>query len=260
MKFVRILRTIASHLTVNRCLACRERIGAEDTFCPSCAKLYAEQRKWGCGICGAPLGACLCSGAFLERHGVRRMVKLFRYRPDNSELVGNRLLYRLKRHNIRVLQDFLARELAASVRDLLPLNETYAVAYVPRTKKHIGKYGFDQSAALAKALAKKLGLPFLAALRRAPRAPVQKSMASKEERYKNAAESFLPKKEMSLRGERVLLVDDVVTTGASMAACARALRRMGAREVIALSVSVVTHHPNLKYEHDKNTHLDKFFD
>ena len=84
-------------------------------------------------------------------------------------------------------------------------------------------------------------------------------MQGLEERRENVRDSYLPKDaKLSLHGKRVLLVDDIVTTGASVAECARVLRRMGADEVVILALAVAIPRTNLAYELKENTHLERY--
>jgi len=245
-------------LFVSRCIACRKRIGEANALCRSCAEKLEDEKRNECGICGKKLSECTCSNDYLRRNGVRRTIKLLHYLPDDESYVGNLLLYRLKRNYLHVIHAFLASELSHSYRSLIEPWEDTVVTYVPRTARQKRKYGFDQAMCVARALAKQLDLPLVHALSRLPSAKTQKKIHGAEARRKNVKNSFLPRKKISLRGKRVLLFDDIVTTGATVAECARALRRMGAKEVIVAAIAVTAHYTNLKYEHAKNTRLDRF--
>ncbi len=252
-------RVSAARLAVDRCLACSAVLSSGALFCDGCRAAYGEERSWECGSCGSRLSECACVPHRLEAASVHKLIKLLRYRTDLPEAVGNRAVYKLKRYPLMRAHTFFAAELAPSVERLLSPDSSYIVTHVVRTAKQRRKYGFDQSACLAEALAKRLGLPYDTLLARKKDSRVQKHLAGAEARAANVKGAFYPKEEISLRGKRVLLVDDIVTTGASMAECARVLRRMGAREIIGVSVSVSYRHPNIKYEHDANTHEEKFY-
>lgn len=171
----------------------------------------------------------------------------------------NLLLYRLKRNYVKDIHAFVAEDLKASIRSLLELPEKTLIVSVPRTRQAKKKYGFDQSEALAKALAERLGAPHLAVLKRNKNAKVQKKMHGVGEREENARGSYLPDEKYTLRGCTVLLLDDVITTGATVAECARVLRKMGAARVIAVSPFISFRHPNLVYEQKKNSREERFF-
>ena len=248
---------MAHYFCVCRCIACGEVIGDDETFCPECEVEYRAALLSECGICGRSLSACLCADSAFAHSSVHKHIKLYRYLSDDYEAVGNRILYRLKKHDISTCFRFLGGELARVVRALLPLDDTYVVAYLPRTPNRVLEYGFDQSERIARELGDALGLPIFKLLKRSSRAKPQKALHTAAERTRNTEKSlFLRKKaEEKLMGKRVLLVDDVVTSGASMRTAAKLLRDAGAKEIIAVSVAVVTHTRNLALEAKENSRL-----
>lgn len=205
------------------------------------------------------MSECACSNAYLSRHGVKRMVKLFRYRPSEArDHSFNLLLYRLKHQNVKAPRVFLAKCLASALKASIGAPAPAVITFVPRTVRERRKYGFDQSEELAKALSEQTGIPFAAFLTRRKKASPQKKMRSAEERMENAKASYLLKSCESLRGKTVFLLDDTVTTGASVAACAHLLRKMGAREIIAIAPFISFRQSNLYFVHRKNTREERY--
>jgi ComF family protein len=98
------------------------------------------------------------------------------------------------------------------------------------------KRGFNQASLLAKVVGRRTGIPVSAAVRRKRSAPPQAGLSSSERR-KNVSGGFSPAPGSSLRGKRVLLVDDVLTTGATASACAKTLKRAGAAHVSVLALA-----------------------
>ena len=76
-----------------------------------------------------------------------------------------------------------------------------------------------------------------------------------KERVENAKRSFRICRRTPLTGKTVLLVDDMITTGATMVAAADVLRRNGAKRIYAVALATAMRHPNIKYEHAANTHI-----
>ena len=253
------LYRLSELLGVRRCLFCRLPIGKDGWLCEACEEAFDEEKRWECGACGSLLSECECSSPYLSTHGVRRLIKLYRYRPDTDARV-NLLLFRLKRQDYRAIRLFLADELASSVRRVIEKGKgEYLLTYVPRTASARRRYGFDQSKELAQALSERLSLPYETLLCRSDAARKQKRLRSRAERIQNARESFLPATSASLTGRHILLLDDTVTTGASLAACAYVLRKMGAREVIGVSPFVSFRHKNLRIEQEQNSRLEKYY-
>jgi ComF family protein len=147
---------------------------------------------------------------------VDRCAALLEYSGEGRELVA-----RLKYRNARTSVGFLADAMAALV-DPAGID---AVTWVPTTPARRRQRGFDHAELLAKAVARRLGKPRRSLLRRLS-GPAQTGLAAEARRVgpQLVARRAAP-------AARILLVDDVVTTGATASAAARALRAAGARTV-----------------------------
>ena len=104
---------------------------------------------------------------------------------------------------------------------------------VPTASSRVRRRGYDQAALLAKAFARKHDLEYLPCLRRTGQS--HQVGASRSERLLQLAQAFRVVHASRLRGKRVLLVDDVITTGATFEAAARVLHAAGAVQVSALA-------------------------
>ncbi len=138
-------------------------------------------------------------------------------------------LLALKFSAARPLADVMAAQIAAAARPLLQPSATLVA--VPADPRRRRARGFDPADLIAAALARRTGLPRAAALRRASSASRQLG-ASREVRRGGANLDFRPR---GRPPEHVVLVDDVHTTGATLNACARALRHAGCRRIGAVS-------------------------
>jgi len=96
--------------------------------------------------------------------------------------------------------------------------------------------GFNQAELLAIEIGCRTNVPVRNALRRMRNTPSQAGLTSSKRRQ-NVSGAFQAKKPATLDGRRVLLIDDVMTTGATAASCSRALKRAGARQVILLTLA-----------------------
>ncbi len=147
------------------------------------------------------------------------------------EGTGREIVARLKYRNARCVVPWLATEMVRLVVD--PEDPATAVAdvvtWVPTTGARRRERGFDQGRVLAEAVARRLGLPCRRLLRREP-GPAQTGRSRRQRLhgpgYRVRSGRAVPR--------RVLLVDDVITTGATLAAAAHGLREGGAHHVTGL--------------------------
>jgi predicted amidophosphoribosyltransferase len=151
--------------------------------------------------------------------------------PFAYDGVARQLVARVKYRRARATVPWLAACMARLVVTARAYAAVDFVTWTPTTTARRRDRGFDHAEALARAVARELGLPARPTLRRWPGPPQTGRPAS----ARRAGPRFDPRPG-SLRA-RVLLVDDVATTGATIAAAADALRRAGAVSVIALTAA-----------------------
>lgn len=184
----------------------------ERLFCDPCAaslpedwitrKLYAEE---------APEGILQVTACLPYDRGFRRT------------------LHRLKFEEERALAKPIGQLMGEAARSSGLAFQ--AVVWVPMSRRKLRQRGYNQSQLLARAVAKELGIPALAALEQVRETEVQHSL-SPAERMDNVREAYRAAPEVA--GKDLLLVDDIVTTGATLLSCAQILYRAGARSVRGL--------------------------
>jgi ComF family protein len=144
-----------------------------------------------------------------------------------------KLIHLLKYSGMRKL----AHPLGGLLADALPRDKQFdAVTAVPLHWRRRWQRGFNQSELLGKAIARRRGIPVIHALRRGWSTPAQAGL-SNAQRRENVAGAFRARRRVA--GMRILLVDDVMTTGATAGACARALKKAGAKSVSLLALARV---------------------
>ncbi len=169
----------------------------------------------------------------LCRSGLRGFDAVYCYGSYDGLLREWIHLYKYSR--IKPLARPLGRLLAAAV----PLEEKFdAIVPVPLHWLRRWRRGFNQSEILARGLGRHLQVPVVFALRRTRSTQVQAGL-SNTARRQNVAQAFRSRRRHSVAGKRILLVDDVMTTGSTAAACSRALKQAGAARVALVTVARV---------------------
>jgi ComF family protein len=123
------------------------------------------------------------------------------------------------------------KPLTQLLQDSLPYGD-WQIVPIPTAPNRIRQRGYDQTLLLAKALAHQRKLPLTPLLRRAHDS--QQVGSSRKQRLLQAKKAFYLTKATSLKGAKVVLIDDVCTTGATLAAAANLLKQAGASQVNAV--------------------------
>ena len=185
--------------------------------CPGCG----ARAEPVCGACAAAMRAAPPGRAV---PGVSWSIAAFAYEGVARELVA-----RVKYRNERIAVRWLAAQLAGAWR-VHPIAFDI-VTWVPASAQRRAARGIDHGALLARAVARELDGSATGLLRRAP-GPPQTGRPAAERRVGPDLHATA-----GLEGRVVLVVDDVVTTGGTLAAAARALRASGARDVLAATIA-----------------------
>lgn len=143
----------------------------------------------------------------------------------------------LKFENIEPLGKLFSRWLAEIVKQGGPEFEADVVVPVPLPRQRARERGYNQAALVARPLAKFLGLPYQSGLLTRVRPRPDKYLFNYEERWEAVRGVFATRPGSQVDNLRVLLVDDVMTSGVTLDSCAKALREAGARSVIGLTVA-----------------------
>ncbi len=215
-------RAIAAALFPPRCAACGRPGGA---LCQPCLATATPLAHPQCRQCTRPLTyGDQCARCRLEDRRVDHLYAAYAYTPPILQAV-----HRFKYGNKR----YLAADLAGLAMAALPADlQVDFVVPVPLTPSRERHRGYNQGRLLAAEVARQLDLPLDAGvLIRVRDAPPQTSLP-RAQRLANVRGSFRALRKLS--GARILLVDDVTTTGATIEAATRALRRRGAVWVGAL--------------------------
>ena len=230
-----LLDKILFYLSVPKCVGCGGILDIDDFgLCKECETVFAQKTVRNCSRCSKTLNSCRCAPKLLRDNRVRSLSKCYRYIINEENRVLNNLLFSLKKDNRKDVLLRMSYLLADSIRNLTDDLSELLITNVPRRKQSIKKYGIDHSALLAKTTAKILGLKYASTLK--SKAQRQQKNLNREERIENA--NFEVKKSAFVNGRKIILIDDIVTTGASMAKSANVLRKSGAKKVYGACIAI----------------------
>jgi len=215
-----------------RCLGCRDPLHTlpRSVLCAACERQLERLRVQGdiCPRCMTPLderGRCdFCHGKPVRY--LRAIYAAYRYAG-----LARRLIWQLKFY----WKDDAALPFITAMGEIVPLGEYDALTYVPLHPKREKKRGANQAQTLCRLLSPRLGMPCLSLLERTSntRPQMEINLLGRRQNVKNAFQAV-----QSVEGLRILLVDDIRTSGATAQECARVLLRAGARDVSLLTATI----------------------
>jgi ComF family protein len=216
-------------------------------ICADCLVSFSRIEGRICDLCGLPLDPIsgmqtgeepeardpqLCIGCANETFHFDRARSFARYEEG---LV--RAIVLLKFEEMDPLADWFADHLAEVVRHCGDGLKVDLVVPVPLHRIRQQERGFNQAELLSRRLAKRLKLPHQGVLLVRKRPRPDKHLLTSNERWEAVRGAFATRSGSQVDNRRVLLVDDVMTTGATLDACAKALRDAGASSVVGLTVA-----------------------
>lgn len=235
MRLKNMIEAAAGFFAVRKCAVCGKVLADEErgAFCFACEEKYRALKDEVCTVCGRTSAYCRCAcvGDFSDI-GAGRVLHLFFYDSDFSR----RVIYALKSGGKARLMKSLAHELA----ELIYLSKgsddisAYTVTYVPRSRRNIKKYGFDQAKMMAKYIARELDIPFACTLVRIGSS--SQKAASAEERRERAERSYALAN-TDIAGRKFIIIDDVITSGSTLHTCISLLREAGVAQIIAATAA-----------------------
>lgn len=199
--------------------------------CPFCAKLLRAGETDLCGACQRELP--WLSDAAAEQRGefFTLCVSPLRYRDGVRDGI-HRYKFGGRDHYARAFGTLVAQCAADHLAD----QALSLVTWPTLSKRRLRKRGYDQAELLARRVGEELGLPVVKTLRKGHR-PAQSGIQDAARRRANVLGAYEVLDPAAVAGKRVLLVDDVVTSGATLSECARVLRTAGAEAVCCATLA-----------------------
>ena len=216
------------------CSVCGREIFTGKTICDNCESELPKNDGNICDHCGRktpmPIAYCdYCKGRSLKIDCIR---SVFEYKEPIDEMVR-----RFKYYGGKYLAEEFAERMVRICLTSLPTVDL--VVCVPSSSSRIKLKGYNQSKVLALEVAKKLELPFTEVLEKTRETESQVGL-KQNERRKNLKGSFKVVDREAVKDKRILVVDDVMTTGATLETVAEKLKNAGASEVYGIVVASVT--------------------
>lgn len=223
----RLKRELLAILFPERCVCCDKVIPPLIGCCDTCRQGLSLIVPPVCENCGAGLDECVCHRH--HRHFERCAA------PFYYEGTVRRGILRLKEQNDPQIAEFFAGYMAQVVRREYSTWRFDWIIPVPLTESRKKGRGFNQSERLAKCLSAELGIPVSTCLRKISETRPQKELSAVE-RSGNLLGAF-DVAGADISGTRILLVDDLATTGSTLDECAKTLKVYGASQVYAVTAA-----------------------
>jgi len=228
----RLTRAVVDGVLPPRCLACGATVGEPDALCPKCwAAMTFFAPPW-CSCCGLPFPypmgeGAICGACASRPSSWNKARSVFRY-----DRHSRRLVLMLKHGDQTHLSGAFGHWMNRAGAEVLV--EADLLVPVPLHWTRLFGRRFNQAALLAQAVhaagGPPVGADWLVRRRRTP----SQGLMSPASRARNVRGAFALRRGRSVEGKRVVLIDDVLTTGATAEECARTLRREGAASVDVL--------------------------
>jgi ComF family protein len=236
------------------CRICEELLTSASRvpICEACLASFKPVPQPACEVCGRPLAGLTPEPGSVRNDGQALLCPACRDKTYAFERARSFAVYEgalvqaillLKYEQIEPLGAWFAGRLAGLVKEQGSALAADVVVPVPLHRQRERERGYNQAALLSQPLAKRLRLPHKAVLLMRTKARPEKQILTLEERWESVRGAFATRPGSQVDNLRVLLLDDVLTTGATLDACARALLEAGAKSVVGLTVARAVRNP-----------------
>ena len=238
--FRRVLGALSDIVMPPVCLVCRAPLGDHDALCARCWREVNFIRPPLCDRLGIPLpfdtgGVMISAAAAADPPPYDRARAVAAHAGSMRTLV-----HALKFHDRHDVRRLLGKWMLEAGRELMA--DAEVVVPVPLARRRLLQRRFNQAAILAQEVARLSDLGYEPLVLERTRSTASQVGLTRDARRRNVAGAFVvpPRAADRVRGRKVVLVDDVITTGSTVGACAWALRRAGAARVDVLALALVT--------------------
>ncbi len=218
--------TLRKLIFPNHCIVCN-MLCLDKYFCDSCKDTLNPFSVKLCTKCGAPLKFCECKFHFHYFDGISTVFE--------NDGIEKESFYKYKFGGNAISAEYFANKLADSVVEKFGDISFDTVTYVPMHWQKRFSNGYNHSEMLARKVAKRLSATCRPLLYQPKKSKIQHTL-SINERFLSVKNKYKLKKRIDIKGNNILLVDDIMTTGATLSECSRLLKLGGAEKVYAAAV------------------------
>lgn len=215
-----------------RCEICGEVIEFDKHICNDCKNLPVINPPI-CLKCGCNKDDCVCKKHKRRENEYKAVIAPYYYEGSVKKGVLN-----LKMHEMPKLANSHGVKIAEVVKEYYGVIDFDFVTFIPMSKRDFLKRGFNQSKLLAEVVSKNCKIPLVDALYKSKKTKKQKKQHAKD-RFVNMYNAFKVNDNADIVGAKVLIVDDVKTTGATLSSAALTLKANGAKEVYCATFGIV---------------------
>lgn len=215
-----------------RCEICGEVVEFDKTICNNCETLPIIEPPI-CLKCGCNKDDCICKKHKRRENEYKAVVAPYYYEGSVKKGVLN-----FKMHEMPKLANSHGEKIAEVVSEYYSVIDFDFVTFIPMRKSDIIKRGFNQAELLANVVSKKCNIPIVDALYKCKKTKKQKRQHAND-RFVNMYNAFKIKDNIDLNGAKILLIDDVKTTGATLSSASLTLKAYGAKEIYCATFAIV---------------------
>src|SRR5438067_343121 len=231
------IRGIASLVYPPTCTICAGSVGPHDYLCADCETKLSRIVPPFCAKCSEPFDGAITTTFSCANCAHRALYFDAAVSAYRSRGIARHVILNFKYGRQIHLRHLVARWLVAALDDERLRERRFdAIVPVPLHPAKQRERGFNQAALLAEWLSAHMALPLRPVLQRV-RFTTTQTAFDRSERMQNLGNAFRLRKNADVRKSRVLLIDDVLTTGSTLSECARVLKEAGAQSVYAATAA-----------------------